>query len=65
MKSGDLRSSSSLSSKEHSKENSTWKVCQGTQPYLFERYNSEASSDTDARNESDEEQFEQLQNTDW
>ena len=65
MESGDSYSSSSASSQEHSTEDTTWEDCQGTLPYLFEPYDSEASSDTDSTNESDEEQFERLQNTDW
>ena len=65
MESGDLYSSSSASSQEHSTEDTTWEDCQGTQPYLFEPYDSEAGSDTDSTNESNEEQFERLQNTDW
>ena len=37
---------------------------QGTPPYLFESYDSEASSDSS--NESDEaDPFERLRNTDW
>ena len=37
---------------------------QGTQPYLFEPYDSEVSSDSS--NESDEaDPFERLRNTDW
>ena len=36
-----------------------------TELYLFESYTSEASSDTDSTNESDEEQFEWPQNTEW
>ena len=63
MESGDSCSSSSVSSQEHSTEETTWEDCQGTQPYLFEPYDSEASSDTDSTNESDEEDFERLQNT--
>ncbi|KAJ7337846.1 hypothetical protein OS493_008004 [Desmophyllum pertusum] len=39
--------------------------CEGTQPYLFEPYDSEASSGTDSTDESEEGQFERLQNTDW
>ena len=35
------------------------------QLYLFEPYDSEASSDTDSTIESDEEQFERPQNTEW
>ena len=65
MESGDSCSSSSVSSQEHSTEETTWEDCQGTQPYLFDPYDSEASSDTDSTNESDEEEFERLQNTDW
>ena len=38
-----------------STEDKPWEDCQGTQPYLFEPYYSEASSDTDSPNESDEE----------
>jgi len=64
----DSCSSSSVSSQEHSTEETNWKDCGGTQLYLFEPYDSEASSDTDSKNESDEEEFERLQNTentDW
>ena len=39
----------------HSTEDKPWEDYQGTQPYLFEPYYSEASSDTDSTNESDEE----------
>ena len=39
--------------------------CEGAQPYLFEPYDSEASSGMDSINDSDREQFERLQNTDW
>ena len=49
----------------HSTEDKPWEDCQGTQPYLFEPYDSEASSDTDFTNESDEKQFERPQNTEW
>ena len=56
---------SSSPSSQYSTEDTTWETCQGTQPYLFEPYNSEASSDMDSTNESDDEQFEQLQNTGW
>lgn len=68
MESGDSCSSSSVSSQKRnwdSTEDTTWEDCEGTQPYLFEPYDSEASSDTDSTNESDEGQFERLQNTDW
>ena len=65
MELGDSCSSSSLSSQENSTEAKTWEDCQGTQPYLFEPYDSEASSYTDSTNEANEEQFERLQNTDW
>ena len=63
--SGDSCSSCFVSSQEHSTEDKTWEDCQGTQPYLFEPYDSEASSDTDFTNKSDEEQFERPQNTEW
>ena len=43
----------------------TLEECEGPQPYFFEPYDSEASSGTDFSNESEEEQFERLQNTDW
>ena len=33
---------------------------EGAQPYLFESYDSKASSGTDSSNESEEEQFERL-----
>ena len=38
---------------------------EGAQPYLFEPYDSEASSGTDSTNDSDQDQFERLQSTDW
>ena len=56
MKSGDSCSSSSVSSQEHSTEDTTWEDFQGTQLYVFEPYDSEPSSDTDSTSESDEEQ---------
>lgn len=65
MELGNSCSSSSVSSQEHSTGDTTWDDCQGTQPHLFEPYDSEASSDTGSTNESDEEEFERLQNTDW
>ena len=43
----------------------TLEECEGAEPYLFEPYDSEASSGTDSSNESEEEPFERLQNTDW
>ena len=39
--------------------------CEGAQPYLFEPYDSGASSCTDSINDSDQDQFERLQSTDW
>lgn len=70
MDSGDSRSSSaSLSSLNDSigeiVDDATLSDCEGTQPYLFEPYDSEASSGTDSTNESEEEQLGRLQNTDW
>ena len=46
-------------------DDQTLEECEGAQPYLFEAYDSEASSGTDSSNESEEEQFERLQNTVW
>ena len=63
----DSVSSSSISSTE-SDSGSMVSDCEGTQPYLFEPYDSQASSGADSTNESDEEQQlinERLQNTDW
>lgn len=60
MESQDSCSSSSVCSQEHSTKDTTWEDCQGTQQYLFEPYDSEASSDTDFTNQSDEEEFERL-----
>ena len=70
MDSGDSHSSSaSLSSLNDSigeiVDDNTLSDCEGTQPYLFEPYDSEASSGTDSTNESEEEQLGRLQNTDW
>ena len=45
--SGDSYSSSSVSSEEHSTEDNMGRR-QGTQPYLFETYDREASSGTDS-----------------
>ena len=39
--------------------------CEGAQPYLFEPYDSGASSGTDSTNDSVQDQFERLQSTDW
>ena len=39
--------------------------CEGAQPYLFEPYDSGASLGTDSTNDSDQDQFERLQSTDW
>ena len=39
MESEDLCSSSSVSSQEHSTEDTTWEDCQGMQPYLFDSLN--------------------------
>ena len=38
---------------------------EGAQPYLFEPYDSGASSGTDSTNDSDLDKFERLQSTDW
>lgn len=58
--------SSSLSSSCESIDNEiTLADCEGTQPYLFEPYDSEASSGTDSNESSEEETFDRLQNTDW
>ena len=70
MDSGDSRSSSgSLSSLNDSTgeavDDATFSDCEGTQPYLFEPYDSAASSGTDSTSESEEEQLGRLQNTDW
>jgi len=70
MDSGGSRScSSSLSSSNDSVYETgdavTLADCEGAQPYLFEPYNSGASSGTDSTNDSDQDQFERLQSTDW
>lgn len=45
-----------------SADKTTMEDCQGTQPYLFEPYDSEASSDADSTSESEgDQQFERLQ----
>ena len=38
---------------------------EGTQPYLFEHYESEARSSTNSNESNDWETFDRLQNTDW
>lgn len=70
MDSGGSRScSSSLSSSNDSMcetgDAVTLADCEGAQPYLFEPYDSGASSGTDSTNDSDQDQFERLQSTDW
>ena len=66
MDSDDLRSFSSLvSSSYDSAEEIALVDCAGTQPYLFEPYDSEASEGTDLNESSEEETFQRLQNTDW
>ena len=55
----------SPSSSSSSSQETALADCEGTQPYLFEPYDSEASSGTDSTDESKEGQFERLQNTDW
>lgn len=68
MASQDSCSSSARSSASDgdSADETTMGDCLGTQPYLFEPYDSEASSDADSTSESeDDQQFERLQNTDW
>ena len=56
---------SSVSSSFESADKTALADCAGTQPYLFEPYDSEASSGTDSSESSEEETFERLQNTDW
>lgn len=68
MASGD--SSVSYSSSEESLEEyvdgTTLDDCDGTQPYMFEPYDSQASSGSESDSSDVEEaQFERLQNTDW
>lgn len=58
-------SASSLSSSYESTDETALADCEGTQPYMFEPYDSEASSGTDSSSESEEQTFERLQNTDW
>jgi len=70
MDSGGCRSSpSSLSSSNDSMYETgdavTLADCEGAQLYLFEPYDSRASSGTDSTNDSDQDQFERLQSTDW
>ena len=66
MDSDDSQSySSSVSSSCESADEIALADCAGTQPYLFEPYDSEASSGTDSNESSEEETFERLQNTDW
>ena len=66
MDSDDSQSySSSVSSSCESADEIALADCAGTQPYLFEPYDSEASSGTDSNESSEEETFECLQNTDW
>ena len=66
---GSRSSSSSLSSSKDSMYETgdavTLADCEGAQPYLFEPYDSGASSGTDSTNDSDQDQFERLQSTDW
>ena len=57
--------SSSLSSSCESVDEVTLADCEGTQPYLFEPYDSEASSGTDSNESDEDETFDRLQNTDW
>ena len=66
MDSDDSHSYSSLlSSSCESVDEVTLVDCEGTQPYLFEPYDSEASSGMDSNESNEEETFDQLQNTDW
>ena len=67
MASQDSFSSSARSSVSDgdSADETTMEDCLGTQPYLFEPYDSDASSDTDSTESEDGQQFERLQNTDW
>lgn len=66
MDSDDSQSySSSVSSSFESTDETALADCAGTQPYLFEPYDSEASSGADSSEFSEEETFERLQNTDW
>ena len=68
MASQDSCSSSARSSVSDgdSADETTMEDCLGTQPYLFEPHDSDASSDTDSTSESEDgQQFERLQNTDW
>ena len=66
---GSSSSYSSLSSSNDSMyetgDAATLADCEGAQPYLFEPYDSGASSGTDSTNDSDQDQFERLQSTDW
>ena len=66
---GSRSSSSSLSSSNNSMYETgdavTLADCEGAQPYLFEQYGGGASSGTDSNNDSDQDQFERLQSTDW
>lgn len=57
--------SSSQSSSYESSDELTLADCAGTQPYLFEPYDGEASSGTDSDEFDEEETYERLQNTDW
>lgn len=57
--------SSSLSSSYESLDEIALEDCKGAQPYLFEPYDSDASSGTELSNGSEEQTFERLQNTDW
>ncbi|XP_068736723.1 P2X purinoceptor 7-like [Montipora capricornis] len=66
MESEDSRnSSSSDNGSDESAEGPSFIDCEGVQPYLFEPYDSDASSGTDSSNDSGERQYERLQNTDW
>ncbi|XP_068739362.1 P2X purinoceptor 7-like [Montipora capricornis] len=57
--------SSSVSSSCESADKIALADCAGTQPYLFEPYDSEASEGTDSNESSEEETLQRLQNTDW
>ena len=67
MDSGDHShsNSSSQSSSYESSDELTLADCAGMQPYLFEPYDSEASSGTDSDEFDEEKTYERLQNTDW
>ena len=66
MDSDDSQSySSSVSSSFESADETALANCVGTQPYLFEPYDSETSLGTDSNESSKKETFERLQSTDW